>query len=134
MFATLALAGCTSRPAASPDPTPADFMEQAAQVFTAEAASRQELADRWREGDRLIADAKREQRDADKAIRSAERVIKQTQRQIKKQQDRLAKAQKTLADANNAKTTSAAKLQEGQNLKADAEARFRAAYPDSPLR
>lgn len=133
LASALVLGACSSRPEPAPEPTLADFMEQSAQVYVDEAAARQALADRWRDGNQLIADGNRQQREAADTIKKAERDVKRAEREIKKQQDRLEKAQKSLADANSARTAGAEKLAAGQKMKADAEAQFRAAYPEAPL-
>lgn len=133
LASALALGACSSRPEPAPEPTLADFMEQSAQVYADEAAARQALADRWRDGNQLIADGNRQQRDAADTIKKAERDVKRAEREIKKHQDRLAKAQKSLTDAQGAQAAGAEKLAAGQQMKADAEAQFRAAYPEAPL-
>lgn len=89
----LGLAGCASKP------TTADLMRDYAENTQARADLKNELADQWTKGSKLIATGEKRIENGEDKVKSAERDLKDGKEAIERGREEIAEGQKLMAES-----------------------------------
>lgn len=91
----LALAGCAGKP------TTADFMKQHGTEAQAHVDLKNQLAQDWEKGEKLLATGEKRVKEGEKRVKSAERDLKRGQDDIERGRREIAEGQKLISESEN---------------------------------